>query len=194
MLKYDSAVKFLANSRHKQVAKDDDVVLDDDDVVVLDEDDDVIEIGDNECSLLTVVEKEVEGSVAISRNYLRSRVPVSISDDKCTVFDYASDFHESIVKPEDLLQYISALFDDAFEVLNADLNSGKKKLFECGSLTLRLTRAVGSSKHSVYAATCTRVRSNKGFSNNLYDIFMMTFTSLYRVLWAFFTTMERPIK
>ena len=122
-----------------------------------DDDDPSNDVNDNECSLLTVLEKEAPDSVVMSRNSLRARIAVTFTDEDCTVLDYATNIHRYLINPADLLQHINDLFGDGYNDLEASLKTRKKTIFECGSLTLRLNRYGNSCKHSVYAATCANV-------------------------------------
>ena len=145
---YDSATKFLKKPNGNNLDDDEE-----DDKDCNDEEDDD-EVGDNECSLLSIAEKEIAGSVSMSRNSIRARVSLHKTDEGLTASEELNGIQ---MDPECLMEMVSDLYEDAYESLERDLNSRAKRMFECGSLTMRLTRAGGSCKHCVYAATCPKV-------------------------------------
>ena len=115
---------------------------------------------DNECSLLRIEEK-VDYSVVMTQNSKRSKIRVIITDDGdgIEVTDPESIVHKEIVTPEDLMVLISALMneDDAYDQFEQDVLEGKKRLLECGSVTVQLKREGLRCKRQIFAATCGTV-------------------------------------
>ena len=114
---------------------------------------------DNECSLLHVEEKLVDYSVLMSKNSNRCKIPVIINDDGIEVTDPESIVHKQLASPEELMEYVSALMneDDAYDQFEEDVKEGKKRVNECGSVTVHLRREGLSCKRQIYAASCGTV-------------------------------------
>ena len=114
---------------------------------------------DNECSLLRIEEKLVDYSVVMTKNSKRVKSPVVLNVDGWKVTDPNSIVHKQLVTPEDLMAHISALMneDDAYDQFVEDVHEGKKRLNECGSVTVHLRREGLSCKRQIYAASCGTV-------------------------------------
>ena len=57
------------------------------------------------------------------------------------------------------MEYVSVLMneDDAYDQFEEDVHEGKKRLNECGSVTVHLRREGLSCKRQIYAASCGTV-------------------------------------